>query len=136
MTHRQGFTLIEILIALAIVAVLGAVVAPAYMAYVERGKKTATVGSIKTIKMSLNLYEGDTGNYPQRLRDLIKKPAGPDAEGWNGPYLQSKQVPKDGYGKQFVYKRTEGAEHPYELYSYGKRGKGAPKSEWIDAWEL
>ena len=71
----------------------------------------------------------------QLLRDLGKKPSDEKTDALERPYIESKEEPKDGFGNKFHYAVTPGAENPYELYSYGPKGKGAPKKEWIDAWK-
>jgi general secretion pathway protein G len=138
--HAQdGFTLVEILIAAALVMILGGIVTYSVQGILESNRKKSTALSLKFIRDRIEAYNDDTGEYPRNLVDLIKKPADEKiAESWDGPYITAKkgEVPKDGWNKPFHYEPTEGGEHPFELYSYGsKRGKGTPKSEWIDAWK-
>jgi general secretion pathway protein G len=141
-THKKnmqdGFTLVEILIAVALMLVLGAVVTYSYRGVINKNKRGATITSMKNIRAAIDNYKDDIGEYPSSLRDLVAKPTDEKAaELWHEAYLDSKnnEAPKDAWKNPFVYNVTEGAEHPYELYSYGKNGKGAPKSEWIDAWK-
>lgn len=132
---RSGFTLVEMLIVLAIMGIVIAVGTPAYLSYKRGAQKRATAATIRNVKIALEQFREDAGDYPTSLRDLVKKPTDEKAEGWDGPYLSSKDEPKDGFGNKFHYAVTPGAENPYELYSYGRKGKGAPKDEWIDAWK-
>lgn len=132
---RSGFTLVEMLIVLAIMGVVMAIATPMYLTYQRGAQKRATKANIHNIKVGLEQYREDVGDYPAALRDLVKKPSDEKSEGWGGPYLSSKEAPKDGFGNAFHYAVTPGAENPYELYSYGRKGKGAPKDEWIDAWK-
>lgn len=133
---RSGFTLIEMLVVLAIMGILIAVITPAYTGYKRRAARQATIGSMRVITMALEQYKEDIGEYPQLLRDLVKKPTDEKgAANWTEPYIKSKEEPKDGFGNKFHYSPTPGAENPYELSSYGPNGKGAPKNEWIDAWK-
>ena len=138
-THAQkGFTLIEILIAFALVAVLGGIAVYSYQSVVDRNARTATLATMRAISDQLETYRDDVGEYPAELRDLIVKPADEKtAELWQGPYLQVKRGEiRDGWGKPFQYKPTPGAEHEYELISYGsKKGKTGPKSAWLDVWK-
>lgn len=131
---RSGFSLIELLVVIAIMGILGAVIVPAYTAYRRRAARQATVSSMRVITFALEQYKEDMGEYPASLKDLIKAPA-ENADQWQGPYVKSKDTPKDGFGNPFGYSVTQGGERPYELYSYGAGGKGAPKNEWIDAWK-
>lgn len=136
-SNRSGFTLIEILIAIAIIAIAGAIIAPNLINFLKGGKEKATKATLSSLQTILESYKEDTGQYPETLRDLTKKPSNQEvAERWRGPYTKQAQLPVDGEGNRIQYKLTPGAEHPYELYSYGPKGKGSPKSEWIDAWSL
>lgn len=136
---QKGFTLVEILIAVALVAAMTGIITYGTRKYLESNKKTAAVASLKVIKAAVEQYNDDVGEYPQSLNDLIIKPSNEKAAAsWEGPYITAKnnKVPQDPWKKQFVYNLTEGAEHPYELYSYGSsKGKSTPKSEWVDAWK-
>lgn len=133
---RSGFTIVEMLIVIGIMGVLLAILGPSYFAIQRRSKTKATAGSLRTLVLALEQYKEDMGDYPASLRDLVKAPAEGGEGQWLGPYVKSKDTPKDSFGNPFHYTLTQGAEHPYELSSYGSNGKGAPKSEWIDAWKL
>lgn len=132
---RSGFTLVEMLIVLAIMGIVIAVAVPGYLTFTRGAQKRATVGTLRNIKLAMERYREDVGDYPSSLRDLVKKPTDEKAEGWDGPYISGKDEPKDGFGKNLHYSVTPEAENPYELYSYGRKGRGAPKEEWIDAWK-
>jgi general secretion pathway protein G len=133
---KNGFTLVEMLIVLAIMGIVMAVATPAYFTYKRGAQKRATAANLRTIKQALETYRDDVGDYPASLRDLVKKPTDEKAENWDGPYTSGKDEPKDGFGFKFHYAVTPGAENPYELYSYGRKGKGSPKEEWVDVWKL
>ncbi len=131
---RAGFTLMEILIALLIIGIMA--VGGGYMMqyYMKAAGKTSTKSSLKVLKTSIVMYEADTGRLPARLRDLVKQPRDEKvAKKWEGPYME--KVPVDGYKHKFVYKPESDGKHPYQLYSYGLNGKGAPKVEWISVWD-
>lgn len=140
MSLQKGFTLVEILIAVALVAIMGGIVTYGAQRYIEGNKKSAAASSLKVMREIIEQYNDDVGEYPQSLSDLVVKPSDEKAAaGWNGPYITAKnnRVPEDPWKKPYVYNLTEGGEHPYELYSYGsKQGKNAPKSGWIDAWKI
>ena len=142
MTHtqirgtREGFTLIEMLIALAIMAFAGAVVGPYLYNYLAKGQDTATKGNLRSIKSAIGQFYMDMGDHPDKLRDLVKKPQGEKFEKkWKEPFLDAKEIPRDGWGNSFQYKKPGESGYPYELYSYGPKGKGGPKDERISAWD-
>jgi len=138
--NRDGFTLVEILIAIAIIAIISAVVAPNMMRWIESTRKTAAASTLKTLKISIDQFNVHTGQYPRSLKDLIKVPTYDErvAKMWKkyGPYLEKKEVPEDPWGNRYQYKLTPGQAHPYELYSYGSsEGKSTPKTDWISIWD-
>jgi general secretion pathway protein G len=134
---QTGFTLIELMIAIIIIGLLAAVAVPAFMGYLGRARVQAAKSTIRTFEEAIMMYQQDTGQLPQRLDDLVKRPAG--IEGWlEGGYLhKKKKIDPDPWGNKYQYRPTpEGAEHSYELYSFGSKGKKAKKEEWIDVWKL
>ena len=136
-TMRQGFSLIEIIIAVAIMAIMALVVVPNLMQYVSNSRKDATTANVRAFETAINMFNVHTGQLPARLQDLVKKPADERvARKWQGPYLLQREIPEDAWGNRFQYKVTPQGEHKYELYSYGPDGKGSPKAEWINVWDL
>ncbi len=133
---RAGFTLIELMIAIAILGILMAIVVPNYLAYQERAKKRAAKSTLQVFKGAILMYQSDIGQFPTRLRDLLLRPREERlAKKWEGPYLERKEVPSDPWGNKYQYKVTPGGPNPYEFYSYGPKGKGAPKVEWLSVWD-
>lgn len=135
---RAGFTLIELVIAIAILAILAAVVAPVLFGYLDRAKVTGTKSNLRTIKSSIDMFRIETGKYPVKLRDLVQKPKEENiARKWQkGGYIEGGELPKDGWSEDFQYKVTPEGKNPYELYSYGPQGPGAPESERISVWNM
>lgn len=79
-----------------------------------------TKNAIKDLVKALELFRANEGRYPEKLQDLLKKP--PYAKKWKeGGYL--KELPKDGWGRNFIYKSPGTAGEPFELVSYGADGK-------------
>lgn len=135
---RSGFTLVEILIAIAIVVIMGAVAIPTYLSYKKKGEMTATQSVLKNIKLVIETgFSTDTGSLPETLQDLVTKPANEEiAKEWKGPYLEGKKALKDAWGSSIQYNLTPGGAHEFELYSYGPKKKSAPQAEWISVWDL
>lgn len=133
---REGFTLIEILIAIAIIAIAGVIVAPNFYKYLAGAGETGTKSSLRALKTAISQFKLELGDFPDKLRDLVKKPSDERFKKWKESYLESSEVPQDSWGSSFYYKKPGEKGHPYELSSYGPNGKGSPKSEWISVWDL
>lgn len=119
---KRGFSLIEIMIGLAIIALIAATVGPAAIRFFGQAKVRTTESSIQSLKQSINSYYLFTSKYPATLEDLVRKPEGMSAAKWGGPYLgrageEIEEVPKDGFGDEFVYELTGDKNKPYRLYS-------------------
>jgi general secretion pathway protein G len=134
---KEGMTFIEIVIVIAIIAIMAAVVAPNMMRYVESSRKSTATSTVRALQGAINMFNVHVSRYPTSLNELVKKPSEERAaKKWEGPYLQQKEIPNDPWGERYVYKLTPQGEHPYDLYSYGSNGRGAPKAEWINVWDL
>ncbi|MDR3550555.1 MAG: type II secretion system major pseudopilin GspG [Candidatus Babeliales bacterium] len=135
---QKGFTLIELLIAITILGILSAVLVPVGMNLVENSRITGTQSNLSALESAITQYQLAVGSWPTRLKDLVIAPSDEKLKKrWSGPYLKKVEVPEDAWGNNYQYKVSPpGAPHPYELYSFGKNGKGAPKTEWIDVWKV
>jgi general secretion pathway protein G len=136
--NQEGFSFVELMIVIAIMAILAVIAVPQFLSYQKRAKLRSTVANLQAISNAIDSFNTDTGEYPSKLDDLVKKPADANiASKWMG-YLKSKKIPKDSWNQSFFYSvNPAGAEHPYELYSFGAKGKkGTPKSERISVWDL
>lgn len=127
---KGGFSLIEILIVLGIIGLIMAGVVPYVTSKMRQAKVEQARTDITKIASEIELYRLHTGEYPTRLMDLVKQPQGTEGR-WNGPYVPGNKEPQDPWGRKYIYRVTPGAEREYELSSYGAKGKGAPKAEWI-----
>lgn len=129
-----GFSLLELLVALAILAMIAALVGPPILRQLG-GARSDTAGvQIETLSSAVDLYRLDTGNYPPNLQALVEKPA--DVSGWNGPYLKKSRVPEDPWGHDYHYLQP-GEHGPYDLYSLGADNAegGEGENRDINNWE-
>jgi general secretion pathway protein G len=127
---QRGFTLVEMLLVLVILATLAAIVYPKVMGRSEQARVTAAQTQIANFKTSLDSFEVDTGKYPvgrNGLMELIQQPR--DVVGWHGPYLES--IPKDPWGNDYLYefpgKHNSGS---YDISSPGPPGGQNPIGNW------
>jgi len=126
--QRRGFTLIEIMLVVIIIGILVAMLVPNIAGRSEQARKIAARTDIESnLSTALDLYKMDIGQYPtteQGLGALLTAPtASPVPTQWNGPYLKKKKVPKDPWGRDYVYV-SPGVNNPesYDLSSLGPNG--------------
>ncbi len=117
-TRTAGFTLVEMLVVLAIIGLLVGLVAPRVFGQLAEAKVRTAHIQIENFKNALDLFYLDAGRYPtssEGLTALVKSTGGLSA--WNGPYLKGGMVPNDPWGKAYVY-RSPGERSPFEITSF------------------
>ncbi|MGI9409907.1 MAG: type II secretion system major pseudopilin GspG [Hyphomicrobiaceae bacterium] len=120
---EQGFTLVELLVVMAILVLLAGIVAPRVIGYLGSSRAKAATVQIESLATSLELYRLDTGRYPSSQEGLIALVRKPErVANWNGPYIRGREVPPDPWGKPYFY-RSPGASSAFEIYSLGADGK-------------
>lgn len=137
---RAGFTLLELIIVIAIIAVLAALVGPAVFRNVGDAKTSAAKSQIEMLSTALAAYRLDNDVYPtgdQGLDALRERTTTGDApRNWRGPYL-SRAVPVDPWGRPYVY-IAPGVANPtaFDLYTLGRDGQpgGADEDADITSW--
>ena len=133
----QGFTLVELLVVLAILGLLVGLVGPQVMKTLGSSKtKTARI-QIEDLSAALDIYRLEVGRYPTTndgLQALVENTAG--ASNWNGPYLKKPQVPKDPWGFDYQY-RSPGQNGSFDLWTLGadNRDGGDGENQDVLGWE-
>ena len=116
-----GFTLLEILVVVAILGLLIGLVAPAVLRQLGGARVSIARQSVERIGSVLDLYKLDVGSYPtteQGLQALVSQPS--DVSIWNGPYLKGEGVPQDPWSRPYVYREPSTRPgHEYDLCSRG-----------------
>ena len=141
-THwkNDGFTLIEVMVVIVILAMLAALVGPKLMGRADDAKIADASIQIKNLETALKLYKLDNGIYPsteQGLAALVTKPvSGVIPKAFKeGGYLEGNAVPKDPWHNDFIY-ISPGEHGDYDLSSYGMDGikGGEGKNADITSW--
>jgi len=133
---ERGFTLVEILVVITIIALIMALAGPRVLNYLNESKTKAAKIQIESLGSALDLYFLDAGQYPtssEGLGALMQRPG--STVPWNGPYLKGNAVPNDPWGRPYVY-RSPGQYGTYDILSYGADGQegGAGAAADITSW--
>ena len=135
--RNRGFTLIEVLVVVAILAILAAIVVPQIMDRPDEAKRVAAKADIRALVQALKLYRLDNQRYPtaeQGLQALVTKPtSGPIPGNWK-PYLE--KLPNDPWGNPYQY-LNPGVKGAIDIMSFGADGKagGEGKDADIGSWQ-
>ena len=118
---EQGFTLVEMLVVLAIIALVATLVAPQILRYLGSARADAAQAQIRNISSALELYHIDNGSYPTTEQGLPALAAAPaETPRWNGPYLKGADKLADPWGNRYLYQNEAGA---FVVRSLGRDGK-------------
>ena len=132
--RREGFTLVEMLLVLVILAVLAAVVVPRFAGRSKQARVAAAETGISTLETALDVFEMDNGYFPKSgdLEALVEQPN--NTPHWKGPYIK-RGVPKDPWGNDYLY------EYPgrrnvngYDLSSFGPDGRAGGDDDIVN-WQ-
>lgn len=129
-SKQSGFTLIEILVVVMILAILAAVVLPKMLKRPEQARQTAAKTQIKTIESQMDAYRMDNFQYPttaEGIKALVTKPAGA-TDNWSG-YLKAEPI--DPWGNPYKY-TNPGTHGDVDIYSLGK--DRVPSDDDIGNW--
>ena len=125
-TTAAGFTLIEILVVMAIIGMLAVMVAPNIFNQQAGARRDAALAQISALEAALDTYRLGVGQYPDSLEGLVENDSGRAA--WNGPYLR-REVPLDPWGNEYVYD-SDG--RGFTLVSYGPDGERGGEGDDAD----
>jgi len=133
--RQRGFTLIEVIVVIALVALLMAYVAPNLLNRADDAKRKTAGLQLEKISSSIELYKLEVGRFPETLSDLVEKPGG-NSDNWKGPYLKKKSLLKDPWGNELNYQQP-GEHGAFDLLSYAGDGQlgGEGDNADITSWE-
>jgi general secretion pathway protein G len=119
---RGGFTLIEVLLVVAILGILAGVVVVNFAGKQKKAMIDACRSSIQSICTAVDMYEVDTGRFPPSLNALVQNDG---SANWNGPYIRSALT--DPWGHDFQYTQTGDG---YKISSQGPGDGSPPITSW------
>ena len=119
----RGFTLLELMVVLLILALLATIAAPQVMKHLSKAKSQTARIQIDALTASVSFFQMDVGRAPteqEGLRVLIERP-GSESK-WDGPYIQKAESLTDPWGRPYLYKHP-GTHREIEIYTLGSDGK-------------
>ena len=130
---RHSFTLIEIMIVVVIIGMLATLVGPRIIGSLDKARVTSTKVQLVNLKDCVQRFYMDCSEYPNTLDDLLVKTSNAK---WDGPYLDAKNLPKDGWDNDFVYTVPGADSQPFDIVSYGadKTSGGEGYNADISCW--
>ena len=124
---ESGYSLLEVLVVIAILGMIVGLVAPAALRQLGGARVSITRQTIERLSSVLDIYQLDNGAFPstsQSLEALNTRPTG--ANGWNGPYLRGEGVPMDPWGRPWIYRNpSTRSGRSYDLCSAGADGSAS-----------
>ncbi len=122
-TIANGFTLIELMVVLLILAMLTTIAAPRVTKYLRKAKTETAKIQVEALSGAVEAFHLDIGRFPSNaegLQALITTPA--EAAKWDGPYIKKKDSLTDPWGHSYLY-RIPGQHGEYDIYSLGADAK-------------
>jgi len=139
LTPSGGFTLMEMLVVLAIIGLIVGLVGPRILGTVDRESPKIAATQAKLLRGAIENFRLDVGRYPtqeESLTALVKKPADPPiAARWRGPYIDG-DLPLDPWKNPYVYSAPGANGQPFALYSLGADGKRGGEGDAADVGVL
>ncbi|MCC7199356.1 MAG: type II secretion system major pseudopilin GspG [Gammaproteobacteria bacterium] len=138
--RARGFTLIEIIVVVSIIAILAALIGPQVLGRVDEARVTKAKTDIRSLETALDLYKMDNFKYPttdQGLEALVTKPDDPSVRNWKmGGYVR--KLSKDPWGADYQYISPGTRGGAYDLYSLGADGQAGGEGTDADIgnWNL
>lgn len=133
--RKAGFTLLELLVVVAIIGLLAAYVGPRYFTQIGRSEQAVAKSQIEGFAKALHAYRIDVGQYPTTQEGLGALMGAPTdatrAAKWHGPYLE-KAVPNDPWSRPYIYRSPGSQGSDFEISSLGKDGQAGGTGDAAD----
>ena len=134
-SNSRGYSLVELVIVVALVVTVGAIAIPSYTEMIHTAKVVSAMGDIKQIQFEIENYQSIRGGYPESLAQVN---LGDRLDPWGQPYVyflikQGKNKPKAGGARKD--KNLVPLNSDYDLYSMGRDGKSVPPITGQPSWD-
>jgi len=130
---RKGFTMIEVMAVLIILGLLATLVVTKVASKIDQARVTTTKANLKALHSAVNQFKMDTNRFPsddKGLIDLIEQP--PDVDIWEpGGYLETTEIPTDGWGNDFIYELYPESGKPFVIRSSGPDGEEGTEDDLL-----
>jgi general secretion pathway protein G len=135
-SNRRGYTILELLVVMGILAMLAGLAVPQAIRYFSRAKSETAQLQVINLVSAVEMYYLDMGKYPPQdmgLRALVEAPAG-EAK-WAGPYIKKADALMDPWGKAYIY-RFPGQHGGFDIFSLGRDGQqgGTGEDKDLTSW--
>ena len=136
-SSEDGFTLLELLVVLAILGLLAAIVAPQVLKYLGSSKTQVAKVQIENLSAALDHFDLDVGRYPtgeEGLDALVAAP--PNTPNWSGPYLQKPSALLDPWHRKFLYRMPGQHNNDVDVWTFGSDGVagGTGEAQDVGSW--
>jgi general secretion pathway protein G len=131
---KSGFTMVELMAVLIIIGLLATLVVTKVATKIDQARVTTTMANLKILHAAVNQFKMDTARFPtdeEGLGALIVQPT--DVTGWEpGGYLETTDIPKDGWNRDFIYELNPESGKPFVIKSLGADGEEGGESNDAD----
>jgi len=130
---KYGFTMVELMAVLIIIGLLATLVVTKVATKIDQARETTTKANLKSLASAVNQFKMDTGRFPteeEGLTALIEQPS--DVETWEpGGYLETTELPKDGWGHDFIYELYPESGKQFAIRSCGPDGEEGTEDDLL-----
>jgi general secretion pathway protein G len=134
--NKSGFTLVELMAILIIISLLATLVVTKVATKIDQAKITTTKANLKLLHNAVNQFKMDTGRFPteeEGLMALVEQPS--DVTRYEpGGYLETTEIPKDGWGHDFIYELSPESGKPFVIKSLGADGEEGGEDKDTDLY--
>jgi len=131
--RRYGFTMVELMAMLIIIGLLATLVVTKVATKIDQARETTTKANLKALAAAVNQFRMDTARFPtedEGLLALIEQPS--DVEIWEpGGYLETTEIPKDGWGNEFIFELYPESGKQFVIRSSGPDGEQGTEDDLL-----